>query len=90
MPAWTFKPGQLRAQAVVQVAAQAPALLLPRRDQPLARALQVGGQPDGVHGHLSLAGEVLEQASVGIREAFSGCPRREYEASDLFPLIDEW
>ena len=39
------QPGQLRAEPVVQVAAQPPPLLLAGGDQPLAGALQVGGEP---------------------------------------------
>ena len=84
-PACTFSAGQLRTQAVVQVAAQAPALLLAGGDQPLARALQVGGEPDGVHGHLRLAREVLQQAPVGSGKALSRCSRGEHEPSDLLP-----
>jgi hypothetical protein len=61
--------GQARergAQPVVQVASQAPPLLLSGCDQEFAGALQIGGEPDGVHGPLNLAGEVLQQAAVGI------------------------
>jgi hypothetical protein len=49
----------------VQVAPQPASLLLPSADQPLAGALQVGGQADGVGRHPDLAGEVLQQLAVG-------------------------
>ena len=49
----------------MQVAAQAAALLLARRDEALAGALQVGGEPDGVDRDPGLPGQVVEQARVG-------------------------
>jgi hypothetical protein len=65
-PALDVKTRKLCAQAVVQVAPEAPPLLLTRTYQPLAGVLQIGGEPNGVHGHLSLSGEILKQAAVGI------------------------
>jgi len=65
-PGLDVKTRKLCAQAVVQVAPEATALLLTRGDQPLAGVLQIGGEPHGVHGHLSLSGEILKQAAVGI------------------------
>jgi hypothetical protein len=58
-PGLDVQPGQLCAQTVVQVTPQTPPLFLSGGDQALARVLQVGGQPHGVHGDLSLAGEIL-------------------------------
>ena len=58
----------------MQVAAQAAALLLARRDQPLARALQVGGELDRVRRDARLPGEAAEQQPVGGRE-LSPSPR---------------
>ena len=55
---------ELRTEAVVQVAPQASPLLLARRDQPLARTLQVGGQAHGMGRDAGLVGEVVEQAPV--------------------------
>jgi hypothetical protein len=79
--------GQLCAQTVVQVTPEASPLLLPGCYQAFARALEVGSEPDGVHSDLSLAGEILQQAPVGIGEAFSGCPGREYQVPYLLPLV---
>src|SRR5215207_3770870 len=76
-------------QAVVQVAPQAPPLLLPGCDKVFAGASQVGGESHSVNGNLCLAGEVLKQAPVSIGEHFSGCPRTYYETPDLLPLIHE-
>jgi len=80
----------LCAQIVVQVTPGAPPLLLSRGDQALARVLQVGGGPHDVHSDLCLAGKILKQAKVGIGEPFSWCPEREYQASDLLPLVHQW
>ena len=51
-------------QTVVQVATQAPALLLARRDEPLAAALELAAAGQGLHERAHLGADVLEQASV--------------------------
>jgi hypothetical protein len=55
-----------RTQAVVQIPAEAAAFLLPRGNEALARALEVGREPDGLvgeahrmGGHPDLVGKVL-------------------------------
>jgi hypothetical protein len=55
---------QLRAETVVQITSDAAPFLLPGNDQLLTGALQVRGEPDGVHGGADLAGEVVEDLSV--------------------------
>jgi hypothetical protein len=52
--------GQLRTDAVVQVAPEAPSLLLAAGHQPFAGSLQVSCETHGVGGDPYLAGEVLE------------------------------
>jgi hypothetical protein len=52
----------------VQVAAQPPALLLARADQPFPRGLQLLGEPGGVHGHGQRRGDEVEYALVGRRD----------------------
>lgn len=81
--------GQGRAQAVVQVAPQPTPLLLPGADQPLAGALQVGGQTDGVDRHPDLAGEVLQQLAVGGGQRLPGRPRAHGQLADHLPLVDQ-
>ena len=61
--------GQGRAEPVVQLAAQPPALLLPRPDQPLARGLQLGGDDGGVHGDRQRRRQQAEHPPVRGRPA---------------------
>ena len=74
----------------MQVAAQPAALLLARGDQLLARALQVGVQPHGLHRGAGLA---REQSSSRRRSAgeqlLAGPARRQHEAADRLALGDE-
>jgi hypothetical protein len=56
--------GQLRAQTVVQVPTQTPPLLLARRDQVLARMLQVGREAYGVGGNPGLASQTYPQSVI--------------------------
>jgi hypothetical protein len=88
-PGLHVQPGQLSAQAIVQITPQTPPLLLPRRHQSLARALQIVGKPHRAHRHLGLPGEVLQQAAVGVRKSLPPRPRGEHQAPDLFPLVYE-
>ena len=81
------QPGQLGAEAVVQVAAQPTALLLAGGDQPLAGALQVGGQPHGRDGDAGLPGEVGEQPPVGGGEPGLARPHARAPAS---PRASPW
>ncbi len=53
--------GELRPKPVMQIATQSAALLFTRRDQPLARVLEVGGETDGVCGDPCLASQIVEQ-----------------------------
>jgi hypothetical protein len=48
----------------VQVAPQALPLFLSGCDQPFPGALQVSGEPDSVHGDLSLSSKVLKQSPI--------------------------
>ena len=60
------KACQRGPNAIVQVAPQAPPLLLTRCDQSFAGVLEVGGERDGVHGYLGLTGQVLQKLPVDI------------------------
>ena len=85
-----------RPEAVVQVAAQPAALLLARRHEPLARALQVGGELHRVRRDAGLAREPAEQQAVRGRElvalrparsrARPRAPRRRPAAATAAPL----
>jgi hypothetical protein len=77
------------AHPVVQVAAQPPARLLPRRDDPLAGALQVRRQQDRVGGRAGLARQVLQQPMVGARERLARRARRDDQLAERLPLVDE-
>ena len=57
----------------MQVSAQATPLLLTSRDKSLPGVLQIRGEPDGMHGHLDLAGQVFEQALIFRGEDLSRC-----------------
>ena len=83
------QPGQLRAEPVVQVAPQPAPLLLAGGDQPLARALQVGGQPDGGHRDPGLAREVRQQPPVGGGEAGLARAQPEHELADRPVLVEQ-
>ena len=76
--------GQLGAEAVVEVAAQAPALVLTGREQPAVRLLEVAGQPQRVRRGRQGPGERLEHAGVGVGQARrAGVPRRDQQLTDL-------
>ena len=53
-------PGEGWPEPVVQVAPEAPALLLTGNDEPFQRLLQVPGQPSGVQDAPEMSGEVIE------------------------------
>jgi hypothetical protein len=78
--------GEQGTQTVVQVTPQAPALLLPRRDQPFPGLLQVGGQTHGVGRHAELAGDAVEQLPFGAREHLPGPARRQHQPANLLTL----
>jgi hypothetical protein len=77
----------MRAQSIVQIAAQAAAFFFARGDEPLARALQVGGEAHGVGGNPGLMGDVFQQSPLGGGERFAGSSRRENKLPDDFALI---
>ena len=79
--------GELRTQAVVQVAPQAAPFLFARVYQPLTRTLQVGGEAHGVSGSLGVAGEVVEQALIFRPERLARGARGEYQLTDG-PKVD--
>ena len=74
-------------EPVVEVAAQAAALLLARGDQPLARALEIGGETDGMRRRADLAGEVPQQAPVRRRELLAGAARRDQQLAHPLALV---
>ena len=86
-PVCTVSPASCGAEAVVQVAAQPAALLLAGGDQPLAGALQVGGQPHGGDGDAGLAGQVVEQPAVGGGEPSSPGRAAEHQLADRLALV---
>jgi len=73
----------------VQVAPQAPTLLLARGDQLLARALELRRQAHGIGRGSRLAGEVGQQRAIGAREWLVRATLREREPADLLPVVDE-
>ena len=78
--------GELGAKAIVQVAAQATALLLTGGDQALAGALQVGGEADGMGGDACLPGKIGQQAAVGGAKGLPG----ERGATTNSPIGSDW
>ena len=78
--------GELGTDAVVQVAPEASPLL-PRRHEALALALEIRGEPDGVGCDADLAGEVLEQPQVGLRERLPLRSGGEHEPADGLVLV---
>ena len=73
----------------MQVAPQAPPLLLARVDQPLARTLEVGGEAHGVGGGLGVAGEVVEQAPICRAERLARGAGGEYQLPDGLRPVGE-
>ncbi len=53
--------GQSGAQAVMEVVADAPPLLLPGQDEPFPAPLEIRGQPYGMDGCRQPAGQVVEE-----------------------------
>jgi hypothetical protein len=77
------------AQPIVQVAANASALLLAGRHEPLPRADDVERQADRVHGRPGGAGQVMEEAHVTLREGFAACPRNEEQPANVLGAIGQ-
>ena len=67
-----------------------PALLLARRHQPLARALQIGGELDRVRGDADLSGQILQQPPVRGGERLSPLARPQRQLANGLRLIDQW
>jgi hypothetical protein len=82
-------PGERRPEPVVQVAAQPTALLLARRDEPLARALDLDRERDGAGGGARAVGEVLEQLSVGVGQRLAVGSRADQQRADAVARVDE-
>jgi hypothetical protein len=88
--------GELWPEPVVQVAPEAPPLLLASRDQPLARALKVGGEPQGLvgeahrmDGHADLVREVLKELPVRRSERLVSSARPQDQATNRLAPVDE-
>ncbi len=81
--------GELGAEAVVQVAADAAAFFLAGRHQLLTSAAQVGGQAGGVGCGPGLAGDGLQQTPVFGRERFARGALCNQHFPHRFSLIDE-
>ena len=81
--------GERRPEPVVQVAAQPPALLLARGDEPLARALDLDRERDGAGGGARAAGEVLEQPPVGVGQRLAVRARADQQRADPLARVDE-
>ena len=79
--------GERRAEAVVQVAAQPAALVLHRRDEQLAAALQLVGQPRGTGGGRRLTDDVGEQPLVGRAQTRRGTALRQEEPPDRLAAV---
>lgn len=79
--------GQRRAQAVVQIAPHATALLLTGQHQLFPRALQSCRQSYGVCRGPGLAGDVLEQLSFFGGEGFTRRARRDDQSAHRRVLV---
>jgi hypothetical protein len=73
----------------MKVALHAAALLLARRDQSLARVLEIGSHTHSVRGHTCLTCQILQQASIGSTESLAWCARREYQLTYGRALVHE-
>ena len=80
----------------MQVATQAAALLLARRDEPLARALQILGQllrlPGllcGIERDAGLLRQIVQQPAVEQGEGLARPARRQDQLSDSLALVDQ-
>jgi len=78
-----------RAESVVQIAAQPPALLLPGHDQPLPRPPQRPIEQNGVSDNGHLAAEVTQQAALGRREVVAGVPPGDHQPADLAAAVSK-
>lgn len=83
------KATEHRTEAVVQVAPQATALLLPGGDQALSRALKLRREVYGVGGGSGLPGEIFEQVAVGEGECLSGSAGGQDQLAVRLPLVYE-
>jgi len=70
-PGLDSQSGELGAEAIVEITAQSSPLLLPSGDNPLARALEISGEPHRVRGNADLACQVLQQLPVSRAENLS-------------------
>ncbi len=80
----------------MEISAQAAALLLAGRHQPLAGTLQVLGQPLGLPGllrgeerHAGLPGQVVQQAPIKGRERFVRAARGQEQLADRLALVGQ-
>ena len=73
----------------MEVATKSASLLLASRDERLARAPEVGRQPNGLDGRRRLAGQVGEQALVGGAECLVRAARAKCQVPHGLALIDD-
>ena len=81
--------GQLRAEAVVQVAADPAPLLLAGRQHGQARAPQVGGQADPAHGQREGRGQLLQGGLVARSQGGRVGPAHQQPADHLVVVAQQ-
>ena len=81
--------GQLRAEAVVQVAADPSPLLLAGRQHGQARAPEVGGQADPAHGQREGRGQLLEGGLVARSQGGRVGPAHQQPADHLVVVAQQ-
>ena len=81
-------PGERRAEAVVQVAAQPAALLLARGHQRESGLLQCGGRPDGVRGDAAWRARSASSRRSAALKSSPALAVRHDEVSDRLVLVD--
>ena len=88
-PSLNGQGGELGAEAVMEITAQAPPLLFAGGDEPLARALEIGGEPHRMGGDADLARQVFQETPVSGAECLTGTARSDDQFADRLGLIDE-
>ncbi len=88
-PSLDRQGGELGAEAVMEITAQAPALLFTGGDDPLARALEIGGEAHRMGGDADLARQVFQETPVSGAKCLAGTARSDDQFADRLGLIDE-
>ena len=73
----------------MQVMAKPPPLLLPRRHEPLARALQIGRQAHRVDRDPGMTRQIFDQPPVHRAQRVFPGSQSEVHLADRLPLVDQ-